>query len=334
MKRIGFLMEQVADMDNLREAFYKAQQGKSAKQEVISYRDNLENNLLQLQQQLLVGNVQVGKYQLFKIYDPKERVVCAAAFEERVLHHALINICAPYFERHFISTTCANRKDKGIYKALSLAHIAMGKYIYVAKLDVRKYFDSINHAVLKQLLRKLFKDKILVTVMDTIIDSYEVADGRGVPIGNLTSQYFANYYLSGLDHYAKENLKTPVYVRYMDDILFFGNDKQIIKKQIENINIFVQQQLMLKMKSPQLLPTTESVAFLGYRLQGRTIALTTRSKRRFEKKYQNAEKLLTTNKWTEKEYQTHIMPLFAFVKHGYTKKYRKRIIEKVSVVGV
>ena len=334
MKRVGYLMERVADMENLREAFFKAQRGKSGRREVFAYRRNLESNLFSLNRKLMEGNVEVGNYHLFKVYDPKERTVCAAAFEERVLHHALMNVCAPYFERHFVSSTYANRKDKGVYKALEQAHAAAGKYKYVAKLDVRKYFDSISHVVLKQLLERLFKDRKLLEIMAAIIDSYMVTEGRGVPIGNLTSQYFANYYLSGLDHYAKERLKTSVYVRYMDDILLFGDDVVKLRKQVESVVTYAQEQLLLEMKPPQISQTTECTAFLGYRLVGHRIALTTRSKRRFEKKYAFAEKQLAEGIWSEKMYQAHILPLFAFVKHGYTKRYRKRVIEKVTVVGI
>lgn len=334
MRRAGKLIEQVADINNLRLAFFKAQQGKSGKQEVVAYRENLERKLLDLQAQLVAGEVEVGKYKLFKIYDPKERTVCAAAFRERVLHHALMNVCAPYFEKHFISTTYANRIGKGVYKALERAHKAMGRYWYVAKLDVRKYFDNIDHAVLMNLLRRLFKDKKLLAVLQTIIDSYEVTPGKGLPIGNLTSQYFANYNLSVLDHYAKEELGIPVFLRYMDDMLLFGNERTIILQQVEALCRYAETKLFLQMKPPQIQQTVEGVAFLGYRLRGRSITLTTRSKRRFERKYRLAEEHLASGAWSEQEYQAHVTPLFAFAQHGYTKHYRQNVTNKVTVVGL
>lgn len=332
MKRAGFLIEQIADMENLRLAFYKAQKGKADKRQVQAFRANLENNLLNLRKQLLVGNVRVGDYHLFKIYDPKERIVCAAEFSERVLHHALMNVCAPYFERQFIYSTCANREGKGAYFALDIAHKAMMHYRFVAKLDVRKYFDSIHHEVLILQLRRIFKDATLLSVFEQIVRSYAVTDNRGLPIGNLTSQYFANFFLSGLDHFAKEKLLVAEYVRYMDDILLFGDDKELLRLQVHHILLYANNRLLLEMKPPLLQLTSYKTAFLGYSLRGAKIGLTNRSKRRFVAKYQVARKMLNGGAWDEKQFQEHILPLFAFVRHAYSKQYRNRIIRMVEGV--
>ena len=285
MKRVGFLIDKIADIDNLRFSFYKAQTGQQGKRDVIKYRENLQSNLELLRQQILFKNIKVGNYQLFKIFDPKERTVCAASFNERVLHHAIINICGEYFERHFISTTYANRKNKGVYKALDLAHFATSHYRFVAKLDVRKYFDSIDHYVLKFLLRRLFKDKCLLYLLDQIIDSYHVEENKGLPIGNLTSQYFANYYLSGLDHYVKEVLLVPIYIRYMDDILLFGNDLDLLKEQVRKVTLYVCENLRLQLKIPIIQKTIKPFTFLGYSFCENKITLAKRSRFRFEEKY-------------------------------------------------
>ena len=330
MKRVGFLIERIADMDNLRLAFYKAQKGKRGKREIIEYRNNLQQNLKLLHENVLSGEVQVGEYHLFKIFDPKERVVCAAHFNERVLHHAIMNVCAPYFEKHFIATTYANRENKGVYKALELAHLATARHMFVAKLDVRKYFDTINHAVLKQLLKRLFKDKCLLQLLGRIIDSYSVEEGRGLPIGNLTSQYFANYYLSGLDHYAKEVLAVPIYIRYMDDVLLFGDDRKRLQEQVNAVIYYASECLHLRMKSPIVQPTSIPIAFLGYRLKTNYIGLTQRSRKRFEKKYGHAIKMWDKGRWSEEMVQAHVLPLLAFVRYAYTKKYRNVILEKVE----
>ncbi len=332
MKRAGFLIEQIADMDNLRLAFYKAQRGKEAKNPVQAYRANLGSNLLDLREQLLTGNVRVGNYHLFKIYDPKERTVCAAGFSERVLHHALMNVCDPFFERQFIYSTCANRVGKGVYFALDIAHKAMMHYRFVAKLDVRKYFDSIHHAELLKQLNRIFKDERLLSVFEQIVRSYAVTEGRGLPIGNLTSQYFANFYLSGLDHYVKEKLQVAEYVRYMDDMLLFGDDKELLRQQVHNVQLYANIQLRIELKPPLLQLTSHKTAFLGYSLKGAVINLTNRSKRRFAAKYRMADKMLEDGTWNEKQYQEHILPLFAFVRHAYSKQYRNSIIHKVESV--
>ena len=235
MKRAGYLIPEIAAYENLYLAFYKAAKTKRTLSEVVDFEATLDVNLRQLQKQILSANLEVGNYHYFKIYDPKERIICAAAFPERVLHHAIMNICHPYFERQLIYSTYATRIGKGTYAALDKAKVYVKKYDFYAKLDVRKYFDNISHQVLIELLNRILKDKTLLKIFENILSSYSTVEGCGIPIGNLTSQYFANYYLSPADHFAKEILKIPGYVRYMDDILLFENDKTLLK---EKLNLF------------------------------------------------------------------------------------------------
>lgn len=321
MRRIGYLLEQIADMDNMRLAFYKAQRRKQDRDEVQAYRLNLQDNLLILREQILSGNVQVGQYDLFRIFDPKERVICAAAFSERVLHHALMNICEPYINRTLINHTYANRKGKGVYAAISTARTMMQKYRFVAKLDVRKYFDSISHDLLKRRIAKLFKDGAALDIFSKIIDSYSVSTGRGLPIGNLTSQHLANFYLSLLDHSAGAG-----FVRYMDDMLVFDNDRGNLLCRIHELERLANEKLDLTLKPPILHPTTQYTDFLGYRLAKNRIYLTRRSRIRFRKKMQLYEENYICGIWDDIEYQNHLLPLFAFAQKAYTKQFRKSII--------
>lgn len=330
MRRAGYIMEQVADMDNLMLAFYEAQRGKVCKCEVKAFRENLQEGLLDLRRELLQGEVQVGRYHTFTIFDPKQRQICAAAFGERVLHHALMQVCHKYFERHLIHHTYATRPGKGTYAALEEAHRCSVRYRYVAKLDVRKYFDSINHDILKRQLARLFKDRLLLEALYRIIDTHETSPGRGLPIGNLTSQYFANHYLSSLDHYVKEQLHVAAYVRYMDDMLLFGDDRWALAHQVLEVKRYTAERLLLEQKPPLLVSTSQGVSFLGYRLQGQRIGLNSRSRNRFARKMGVYARLLDEGCWSETCYRDHIVPLLSFVQHGYTKKYRKRIMEKVE----
>lgn len=330
MRRAGHIMEQVAEMDNLMLAFYKAQRGKVCKREVKDYRARLQENLLALRHELLRGEVREGSYHTFTIYDPKQRQICAAVFGERVLHHALMQVCHEYFERHLIYHTYATRPGKGTYAALEEAHRCAVRYRYVAKLDVRKYFDSIDHAVLKRQLSWLFKDQVLLAVLYRIIDTHETTPDRGLPIGNLTSQYFANHYLSGLDHYVKERLRVEGYVRYMDDMLLFGNDRATLEGQVHAVERYVADRLLLALKPPLVVATSQGVSFLGYRLQGHRIGLNCRSRNRFAHKMGVYGRLLDEGLWNGTEYRDHIVPLLAFAQHGYTRRYRQRITEKVE----
>ena len=149
--------------------------------------------------------LKLGAIIFFKVYDPKERQICAPPFREQVLHHAMMNICGCFFERFQINHSYACRKGKGTIAAINATKKYTKKYDWYLKLDVSKFFDSIHHGVLKQQLLRLFKEKEVLDIFGKIIDSYTTSPERGVPIGNLTSQYFANHYLAALDHFVKEN---------------------------------------------------------------------------------------------------------------------------------
>ncbi len=329
MKRFGYLVEKIAEYDNILLAFYKAKKGKQDKSEVLLFEESLEENVVAMSKKILVGEVDVGKYYRFIITDPKKRTICAAAFEERVLHHAIMNICHPIFERQLIFDTYATRPDKGVHKALTRARQFAARYPYVGKLDVRKYFDSISHKILSEKLERILKDPILLKIFKSIIQSYEVSSGKGIPIGNLTSQYFANFYLSSLDHYAKEDLHTPAYIRYMDDVLIFGETEQQVKTIVGHIVQYAEQRLKLQIKTPVLVSTQQGVSFCGYRLYDKKILLNSRSKKRFTKKYIEYEEKLEKNEWTQQVYQQHIIPLLSFTQHAYSKAYRRNIRSKV-----
>lgn len=334
MKRVGYLFEQICDYDNLRLAFVKARKGKCAKPTIVAYSKDVDKNLDNLRQKLKNGSFKPGNYNYFRIYDPKERLICAAAFEERVVHHAIMNVCKPIFERNLIYDTYATRNGKGVYKALDRARYGMRNYDFVGKFDVRKYFDSISHKILKNKLLRLFKDKELLSVFYKLIDSYEVEPECGIPIGNLTSQFFANYYLSSLDHYAKEQLKVPVYVRYMDDILVFANSRDDLRKYAELISHFVENQLQLQFKPVILNNVNHGVSFLGYKLFKNKILLTRRSKIRFKRKCRHYIDMFEQSLIDENKFKMNITPLHAFVMKAYTRRLRLKTINTSTVEKV
>ncbi|MGV8136002.1 MAG: RNA-directed DNA polymerase [Mangrovibacterium sp.] len=162
--------------------------------------------------------------------------------------------------------------------------------------------------------------------VENIIDSYEVTQEKGIPIGNLTSQYFANYYLSGADHYAKEILKIKGYVRYMDDILLFANDKYLLKNKLSAFRGFIEENLLLELKHAIINSTTKGVSFLGYVLLPNRIKLNQNSKRRFCRKIGNYQRLLDNGKWSQQEYSRHVLPLIAFTEYANSKHLRSKII--------
>ncbi len=325
-KKASHLIEQIADPDNLRLAFWKARKGKTYSKGVIDYRKNLGKNLVQLRDDILRGAVKVGQYTYFKVYDPKERQICASAFREQVLHHALMNICHDTFERWQISDSYASRKDKGTYAAIDKAKKHAKRYAWYLKLDVRKFFESIEHTVLKKQLAAIIKDPSVLAIFDAIIDSYEAHPNRGVPIGNLTSQYFANHYLCILDHFIKEKLQIKEYIRYMDDMVLWHDDKEVLQKAFQEIRNYVQTELSMELKPEQLNWSTVGLPFLGYKIFPYTVKLTRRSKLRFIKKMRYLDEKYHSGEWSEEMCQRRVLPLLAFVKHADTKGFRIRIL--------
>jgi len=188
MKRAGALLDAIADPGNLRLAFWKAAKGKGAKADCRAFQEKLDANLAALRADLLAGSARVGAYHYFTIHDPKERTICAASFPERVLHHALMNVCEPVLERAAVFDSYACRKGKGQLAAVRRAESCARQYGWFLKLDVRKYFDSVDHDILQGLLRRKFKDAVVLGLFDQVLASYQTVPGRGLPIGNLTSQ--------------------------------------------------------------------------------------------------------------------------------------------------
>jgi RNA-directed DNA polymerase len=325
MKRQGQLLEQIADLNNLYKAFYKAQKGKHSKPYVCAYREQLQENLQRLQCQITSGAVETGNYHTFTIYDPKKRLICATPFSQRVLHHAVMNLCHPSFEKHQIASSFASRSGKGTYAALDKARQYNQRYRWFLKLDVRKYFESIDHAILKQQLHRLFKDPPLLLLFEQIIDSYSTTENKSVPIGNLTSQYFANHYLSEADHYVKEILRVPAYVRYMDDMVLWHHDKEELLAIGYRFQEFIARELLLELKPFCLNETRKGLPFLGYLLYNEQVRLAPRSKKRFIATSALYDAKLQTGLWSQKEFANHVLPLVAFTEYANAREFRKNV---------
>ncbi len=324
MKKAGNLYKQIYDMENLRLAYIKAKRGKEAKPGVYQYSRNVEKELLNLRTALISETIILGEYHFFTIFEPKERLICAATFADRVLHHAIINVCHPFFERYQISDSYATRIGKGQYAALERAKVFQKNNTWFCKLDVRKYFDSIDHALLLSLLSKRFKDKRLLSVFKVIVNSYHANPGKGLPIGNLTSQYFANFFLALADHYIKEILRVPAYVRYMDDMVFWSNNHEELILWRDSFTVFINEQLGLIVKPDCLNRSDTGLPFLGYVLFENTVRLNKHSKQRFYVKMNYYNQLLNRGIWEQKEFANHVLPLVAFTQYANAHELRTK----------
>ncbi len=325
MKRVGNLMPQIAAIDNLYLAYYKARRGKLSQQAVLAFEADLDDNLALLQTELSEGKVAIGDYHYFKIYDPKERLICASSFRERVLQHALMTVCHPYFERYQLYDSYACRKGKGTYAAIERAQVFSSKYTYFAKLDVRKYFETIDHTVLKQQLNHLFKDATLLQILCTIIDAYSNQPNKGLPIGNLTSQYFANHFLAKADHFIKNELRVLAYVRYMDDMVLWGNDLPLLRQQVKAVEQYIEHELHCTLRPTVINRIARGLPFLGYVVWANKLSLAQRSRRRFRRKVNTLKNALEQGYINEQTYQARLLPTLAFAKKANSFEYRTRV---------
>jgi len=305
MKRVGGLLPQIITYENLRLAWLKALRGKRKSNAVLLFSRNVDANIEKIKIRLESDNPDWGNYRSFTITDPKERIISAAPFPERVMHHAIMNVLEPCFERQLIHHTYACRKGKGTHAAVLYAfHKAKG-HSWFLKLDVRKYFDSIDHQVLKCQISRLLKDPQLLNHLFLLIDSYHTLPGIGLPIGNLTSQYFANLYLSGLDHFILEQLGPSGYVRYMDDFVLWSDNKADLVAIFQKVEAFCLQNLKLNLKPAILGQSKDGLPFLGFLIKSQGIYLLQKSKQRMKKgaiaiEYELANGQIDENKAAER----------------------------------
>lgn len=268
MKRIGNLYDEIISIENLQLADEKARKGKLRSYGVQFHDKSREANLLQLHNDLKNQTYKTSKYSIFKIYEPKEREIFRLTyFPDRITHHAIMNILEPIWVSIFTKDTYSCIKNRGIYAAAkSVKHILRTDKDgtrYCLKIDIRKFYPSIDHDILKMVIRRRIKDNRLLWLLDEIIDSVPT----GVPIGNYLSQYFANLYLAYFDHWLKEVKHVKYYWRYADDIVILAPNKEVLHELLHEIRAYLRENLKLKVKrNYQVFPTnTRGIDFLGYR---------------------------------------------------------------------
>ncbi len=332
MKRARGLYKQIHTYENLCQAFWKASRGKQDRKEVIAFRGDFDTQITKLQGELLRHAPDIGHYHFFKVYDPKQRSICAASFPERVLHHAVMNICEPLLEAFAIHDTYACRKGKGNRKALSKAQHFARRHNWYLKLDIKKYFDSIDHGILLRLLARRVKDKDLLSLFEKLFDTYHTRPGKGLPIGNLISQHLANFYLGSFDHWIKQDRKIKGYLRYMDDMLIFGHDRALLKAELDKIRKYLHGQLDLQLKAAiQLNRCRHGFTFLGYRGFPHRIKLSPRSKRRFLHKFKRYEQMWRVGQWSTAELIRHMEPLIEFTRAAGATGLRRSAFQHFGV---
>ena len=328
MKTYKNLWKRVISFENLCKAFYKAKKGKSTNPETIIYFFDLEKKLFQIQEELISKKYKTSEYRVFKVYEPKERVIKAVSFKDRIVHHALCNIVEPIFEPRFIFDSFACRKKKGTHKGLErIRRLVQGEFKnkngYALKCDVRKYFPSMDHKKLKKIIQKRIKDKEVIRLFNEIIDSdsSQFGKGKGIPIGNLTSQLFSNIYLNELDQFVKHKLRAKYYFRYVDDFLIFSESKQHLHICKYKIKKFLKTiKLEIPSTKTNIFKINNGVDFVGYQIYPNYIRIRKSNIKKFVKRTRRLRKLFLMGAIHRMRIESSIQSWVGYLSHADAHK--------------
>jgi retron-type reverse transcriptase len=351
MKSHTSLWPRVTSFENLHEAFRRARLGKRARPDVAEFEFDLERNLFQLQRELLDGSYRPGGYRNFMVHDPTVRKISAAPFRDRVVHHALCRVIEPLFDRIFLPHSFANRVGKGTHRALDRCQSLVRQHRYVLKADISKFFPSIDHEILYELLARRVRCAATRRLIRVILDSGAgiLADecrmawfpgdtllspldrARGLPIGNLTSQFWANVYLHELDRFVVRELRWDVYVRYVDDFLLFGDDKPALQEARRRIEAFLPAlRLTLHPKKTRVFPVATGVPFLGFvHFSGRA-RLKREGARRFVRRMRRYRRAFAEGALSVERLSASVRSWIAHASYGQTYRLRAALMGELA----
>lgn len=338
MKRCGHLFERVCAWENLWRAALKARRGKRQRKNVAEFEFNRENHLLALREQLLTERYRPGAYWSFPIFEPKQRLISAAPYRDRVVHHAVCRVVEPIWERSFIADSYACRLGKGSLAAMQTARKFCRQFRYVLKCDIQKFFPSIDHHILLNLIQRKIKDERLLRLLQVIIerpfpgqadctrfpgdDLFTPIERRcGLPIGNQTSQFFGNMMLNPLDHFIKQDLRFPGYVRYADDFLICSDDKARLHRVRDEIKDFLLHfRLRIHPQKSVVIPVRCGVPFLGYRLFPNRTLLASKHLKQLRNRLRKFEARSADGQLTAEEILMSLQSWWGYAMHADSRK--------------
>ncbi len=346
MKTYKRLLEKTYSIENLISAFKKARKGKSKRDYVISFESNLSKNLKLLREELKSKTYKPHKLKKFIVRDPKTRTIHASIFRDRIVHHAIINMIQPIFEKRFIYDSFASRKFKGTHEAIKRFEYFLRKVSsngqrvkkpfnnnsikgFVLKADVKHYFATMNHKILIEILSKNIKDNEFINLVKTVLDNFDTKiKGEGVPLGNYTSQFLANVYLNRLDYFVKHKLKVKYYIRYVDDFVILNKDKKVledfkikIEKYLKNLR------LELHPEKTEIYPLRNGITFLGYRIFYHYKLLRKRNVNSFLNKFRENIRLYREGVIDKERLESFLQGWFGYSKFANTYNFRKKVID-------
>lgn len=322
MKRHGNLWEKIISLDNLYTALKNASRGKKNKagvRKVLKNPDKAVNRL----HDILIKGFKNSKYRHKTVYEPKQRLIYILPFfPDRIVHHAVINVVENIWDNLFISDSYSCRKGKGQHAGSRRCMEYVRKYKYCLKCDISKFYPSINHDVLKQILRKKIKDEKLLVLLDTIIDSIE--GNKNVPIGNYLSQWFGNLYLNELDMFVKHSLHCKAYLRYCDDFVFFSNSKEELRYYLTSITPTLDF-LKLTLSKKEIFPVNQGIDFLGYRHFPKYVLVRKSTAKRIRKRMSHIEERLLNGKLSKERARSEIASAEGWLNHANSYNLKNKL---------
>ncbi len=350
MQRVGYLWESLTSFENLLRAATKARRGKSGLASAAHFHFHLERELVQLQDALRSQTWRPGPFHEFEIYQPKRRIISAAPFRDRVVHHALCSVLEPIFEPTFIGDSYACRRGKGTHAALDRFQHFMQRYPFVLKCDVRKFFPSVDHQILKATVRRKIKDPHVLWLVDAIIDHSPERDGptqwsagddlftslerrRGLPIGNQTSQFLANVFLNPFDHFVKETLRCRAYVRYCDDFVLGADDKGWLREALLRCRELLQSlRLQPHPDKSVIARSVDGIRFLGFRVFPDHRLLVSENALRMRRRLKTLSDQFADGEVAAAKVTERIRSWIAHAEHADTFRLRERVLGSVAFV--
>ncbi len=350
MKTYKKLYSAFCTSENLKLAFRKARKNKTSLPYVISFQDNLQKNLEKLQEELINHTYQPKPLKKFIIRDPKTRTIHASNFRDRIVYHALVNIIEPIYEKIFIYDSYASRKNKGAHKAVArfdnfkkkvskngkLLKKASNKNQvlgYAFKADIKHYFETVDHEILISIVRRKIHDENIIWILRKILENFETnLKGKGMPLGNLTSQFFANVYLNELDHFVKGKLKAKYYIRYVDDFVILDSNKQMLLYYKNVIDCFLKNHLLLELHpaKSKIIPLSQGISFLGYKIFYKYKRLRKTNRKAFARKFQSKIDSFQEGAVSYDQLLNFVLSWFSYAKWANTYRLRKKIIQKIN----
>jgi RNA-directed DNA polymerase len=332
--------ERLCSYENLLEAFEKAKKGKTGKLYVIEFESELKKKLLQLRNELLMQIYKPRPLEMFILRDPKTRRINKSDFRDRIVHHAICNVIEPLFDKHFIYDNYANRIGKGALKAVKRfnafkqkASNNITRTCYILKADVYHYFETVDHDTLLSILKKRIDDKRIMWLIDVVLKNHQTKkQNKGMPLGNLTSQFFANVYLNELDYFVKHELRAKYYIRYVDDFAILHHHKSLLVGYKAKINVFLRDRLALRLHpdKSRIITLEHGVGFLGFRIFKQHKLIRRKNLRKFEKKCKHYQKLHSKGLIDRDKIVAWFEGWLAYVSHADTYKLRRRITKNFN----